>query len=391
MNILVVHNYYQIRGGEDECFEAEVSLLREQGHTVDVHAANNDQVVKFSPVDIALGTVWSQSTYETIQQRLAQFPYDLVHVHNFFPLVSPAVYYAAGAHHVPVIQTLHNYRLLCPSATLFRNNTVCEACLGQVVPWPGVMYGCYRESRATSAIVATMIASHRLLRTWTQKVDTYIALTEFARSKFIQGGLPAEKIVVKPNFVPSGVAMGQGQGGFALFVGRLSPEKGVNLLLDAWQTLNNTIPLKIVGDGPLAADVSAKIAHLPHVEWLGRKPLDEVHALLQQATVLVFPSIWYEGLPRTIIEALAAGTPVIAGDLGSMSSLIQPGQTGLHFAPGDATDLAAKVTWAFAHPRSLAQMRQLARLEFERKYTATANYHQLIDIYTAARTNQSNQ
>jgi glycosyltransferase involved in cell wall biosynthesis len=391
MNILVVHNYYQIRGGEDECFEAEVSLLREQGHMVDVHDANNDHVVKFSPVDVAIGAVWSQSTYETIKQRLTQFSYDVVHVHNFFPLVSPAVYYAAKAHHVPVIQTLHNYRLLCPSATLFRNNTVCEACLGQAVPWPGIMYGCYRESRASSAIVAMMIASHRLLRTWTQKIDTYIALTEFARSKFIQGGLPAEKIVVKPNFVPSGVNVGQGQGGFALFVGRLSPEKGVNLLLDAWQILNDTISLKIVGDGPLATEVSAKVEQLPNVEWLGRKPLNEVHALLQQAAVLVFPSIWYEGLPRTIIEALAAGTPVIAGDLGSMSSLIQPGQTGLHFAPGDAADLAAKVRWAFAHPRSLAQMRQLARREYERNYTATANYHQLMDIYATACTDQSDE
>jgi glycosyltransferase involved in cell wall biosynthesis len=384
MNILMVHNRYQIRGGEDECFEAEVGLLREQGHTVDRHEVNNDHVAKLSPVDVALGAVWSQSTYGTIRRRLAQFPYDIVHVHNFFPLVSPAVYYAARTHHVPVIQTLHNYRLLCPSATLFRNNTVCEACLDQAVPWPGVMYGCYRENRAISAIVAMMITSHRLLRTWTQKVDTYIALTEFARSKFIQGGLPAEKIVVKPNFVAPGLEAGQGQGGFALFVGRLSPEKGVGLLLNAWEALDNTIPLKIVGDGPLAADVNAKIEKMPNVEWLGRKLLNEVYALLQQATVLVFPSIWYEGLPRTIIEAFAAGTPVIAGDLGSMSSLIQPDRTGLHFSPGDETDLAAKVTWAFTHPRSLTQMRQWARLEYEQKYTANANYQQLMDIYRAA-------
>jgi glycosyltransferase involved in cell wall biosynthesis len=226
-----------------------------------------------------------------------------------------------------------------------------------------------------------MIAVHRAMQTWTKMVDRYIVLTEFAREKFIQGGIPAEKLIVKPNFVPD-PGLGKGNGGYAIYAGRLSPEKGIELLLSAWKHLGNEISLKIVGDGPLGTQMADAVKTMPGVEWLGRKPLEEVYALLQEASFLVFPSQWYEGLPRILIESFAVGTPVIATNLGSMSSLVKPYSTGLHFQAGNSEDLVAQVRWVLANPEKLAQMRQEVRFKFESQYTAQDNYRQLMAIYT---------
>lgn len=381
MRILSIHNRYQIRGGEEECYEAEIDLLRQRGHTVDIYEENNDRIAELGSLKTAIRTIWSQESYQAIQRCLAKQPYDVVHVQNFFPLISPAIYYAAKERGVPVVQTLHNYRLLCPNAKFFRDDRVCEDCLGQFMPWPGIIHGCYRESRAASGSVAAMIAVHRAMQTWTKMVDRYIALTEFAREKFIQGGIPSDKLVVKPNFVPD-PGLGLGKGGYALYAGRLSPEKGITLLLEAWQQLGNKIPLKIVGDGPLATQVSQATINGTGVEYLGRKPLQEVYSLLKEAAFLVFPSQWYEGLPRILIESFAVGTPVIATNLGSMSSLVSPYNTGLHFQAGSPEDLATKVQWILTNPEQLAQMRLASRSEFESKYTAQENYDRLMEIYT---------
>jgi glycosyltransferase involved in cell wall biosynthesis len=226
-----------------------------------------------------------------------------------------------------------------------------------------------------------MIAIHRALQTWTKMVDRYIVLTEFAREKFIQGGIPAEKLIVKPNFVPD-PGLGKGTGGYALYAGRLSPEKGIGLLLSAWKQLGTKVPLKIVGDGPLATQVTEAVRTIPGVEWLGRKPLEEVYALLKEASFLVFPSQWYEGLPRILIESFAVGTPVIAANLGSMISLVKPYGTGLHFQAGNSEDLVAKVEWFLSHPEKVAKMRQEVRSEYESQYTPQENYRQLREIYT---------
>jgi glycosyltransferase involved in cell wall biosynthesis len=201
MHILAVHNLYQIRGGEDECYEAEVKLLKDAGHQVDRYEETNDRIAALSKTQMAIKTVWSQEAYQTVKRQLTGQAYDVVHVHNFFPLISPSIYYAAHEQGVPIVQTLHNYRLLCPNALFFRNGNVCEECIGKAIPYPGVVHGCYRESRTASAGVVAMLAFHRAKNTWIDTVDRYIALTEFARQKFIEGGLPAEKIVVKPNFV----------------------------------------------------------------------------------------------------------------------------------------------------------------------------------------------
>jgi glycosyltransferase involved in cell wall biosynthesis len=230
-----------------------------------------------------------------------------------------------------------------------------------------------------------MLTVHRTLRTWLKQVNLFISLSEFARQKFIEAGFPEEKIVVKPNFVHPDPGVGDGRGGYALYVGRLSVEKGLDILLAAWERLKAPIPLKIVGDGPLAQQVVEATKRLPKVEWLGRKPMPEVYELMGEAMFLVFPSKWYETFGRVAVEAFAKGTPVIAANLGAIAELVDDGRTGLRFTPSDPADLAAKVEWALTHPNELLQMRSSAREEFEAKYTAQKNYRQLMEIYTLAR------
>ena len=381
MRILSVHNRYQIRGGEDGSRELEERLLRDMGHQVDVYEEHNDRVATLGKLRLVSKTIWSVETYQNVNSLLTEQTYDVIHVQNFFPLISPSVYYAAKAKGIPVVQTLRNYRLLCPNGEFFRDGRVCEDCLGQFVPLPGVVHACYRGNRAATAVVAAMLTVHRAMGTWTNLIDIYIALNEFAREKFIEGGLPAEKIVVKPNFVHPDPSSGEGRGGYALFVGRLSLEKGLDTLFKAWESLGSKITLKIVGDGPLAPQVAESVAKGSGIEYLGYRPLTEVYELMGEAAFLVFPSEWYEGQPRTIIESFAVGTPVVASNLGAMSTLVSPGRTGFHFRPGDSGDLVAQVEWALAHPDELARMRREARAEFEAKYTAQENYLRLMEIY----------
>ncbi len=384
MKILAVHNRYQRPGGEDQVFLDETTLLETRNHRVLRYEVRNEQVKHMSRLTLAKDTVWNTSAYRELRALIRRERPDVVHFHNTLPLVSPAGYYAAKAEGVPVIQTLHNYRLLCPVALFFRDGRVCEDCMGKAVPWPGVVHGCYRGSRAASGVIATMLTVHRALRTWTEMVDVYVALTEFARNKFIEGGLPAGKIVVKPNFVAPDPGRGPGGGGYALFVGRLAPEKGTGTMLAAWDRLGTRYPLKIVGDGPLKDQVVRVAAKRSDVEWLGHRPVADVHALMRKAEMLVFPSQWYETFGRVAAEAFAAGTPVIAADIGAVAELVEHGRTGLKFRPGDPEDLATQVEWALSHPSELRRMREEVRAEFEAKYTAERNYLALMEIYDAA-------
>ena len=384
MKIMAVHNRYQRPGGEDQVFVDETALLEARDHRVLRYEVHNDQVEQVNRLTLAKDTVWNTPAYRELGALIRRERPDVVHFHNTLPLVSPAGYYAARAEGVPVIQTLHNYRLLCPVALFFRDGRVCEDCMGKAVPWPGVVHKCYRGSRAASGVIAAMLTVHRVLRTWTEMVDVYVALTEFARSKFIEGGLPAGKIVVKPNFVAPDPGRGQGGGGYALFVGRLAPEKGTGTMLAAWERLGTRIPLKIVGDGPLRDRVVGAAARRSNVEWLGHRPVEEVHALMGKADMLVFPSEWYETFGRVAVEAFAVGTPVIAANIGAVAELVEHGRTGLEFRPGDPEDLVTQVEWALSHPAELRRMRDEVRAEFEAKYTAERNYRALMEIYEAA-------
>lgn len=252
MKVLLIHNYYQQPGGEDQVFASEAALLEAHSHCVVRYTVHNDRVAEMSPLPLVQATLWNKTVHRELRTLICKERPQVVHFHNTFPLISPAAYYAAKAEGVPVVQTLHNYRLLCPSqgGILLRNGEVCEDCLGKFWPWPGIVHSCYRDSKAATTVHAIMLSLHRALQTWTTMVDVYIALTEFARQKFIQGGLPSEKIVVKPNFVYPDPSPGEGQGGYALFVGRLTPEKGIDTLLAAWERLHTKIPLKIVGMVP---------------------------------------------------------------------------------------------------------------------------------------------
>ncbi|BAI90481.1 MULTISPECIES: glycosyltransferase [Arthrospira] len=381
MRILSIHNNYQIRGGEDESAQAEANLLKENGNQVDIYQDSNDRVATLNQTNLALTTIWSTEAYQIVKQKLRTHPTDIVHVQNFFPLISPSVYYAAKSEGVPVVQTLRNYRLICPNGLFFRDDRICEDCLGKFVPYPGVIHACYRQNRAASGVTATMLTLHRMARTWVNQVDIFITLSQFARQKFIQAGWSEDQIIVKPNFVYPDPGVGNGEGGYALFVGRLSVEKGLDVLIDAWQNLRQPVPLKIVGDGPLVPRVQAAAEKLPHIQWLGRRPLPEVYKLMGEAMVLIFPSKWYETFGRVAVEAFAKGTPVIASNLGAIAELVEHGRTGLLFKPGDPISLTEQVDSLISHPKKLPQMRREARAEFEAKYTAPQNYQQLKSIY----------
>lgn len=386
MRVLAVHNYYQQPGGEEQIFATESALLESHGHEVLRYTLHNDQIQAANSLVLAKKTVWNSSVYQELRSLVREQQPQVAHFHNTFPLISPAAYYAVKDEGVPVVQTLHNYRLLCPNALFFRQGQVCEDCLGKPLPWPGVMHGCYRGSRSASAVVAATISFHSLRGTWTHAIDAFIAYSRFAMDKFIQGGLPAEKFAFKTNFLHPAPSPGEGKGWYALFIGRLSVEKGLGVMLDAWRQLGGKIPLKILGDGPMAGLVTEAIQDMPEIEWLGRRPLEEVYEVVGNAAFLVFPSEWYETFGRVAIEAFAKGTPVVASQIGAITELVDHKRTGMLFRPSDSSDLASQIEWLLSHPQELRQMRQAARAEFEAKYTAADNYKRLMEIYHAVQT-----
>lgn len=382
MKLLLCHNYYQHRGGEDESFEAEADLLEAHGHEVIRYTLHNDVINTMGRLEVARRTLWNGDVYRQLRQLIRREQPVLMHCTNIFPLISPSAYYAARAESIPVVQSLRNYRLLCSNGLFLRKGRICESCLGPAFLLPGILHGCYRNSRLASTVVAAMITAHKALGTWKRAVDLYFTPSEFTRTKYIEAGWPADKIAVKSCFVDPDPGPGAGQGGYAAFVGRLSPEKGLDTLLSAWSRLPRPIPLKIIGDGPLAGDVQAAMRTNPAIQWLGRKPLPEVLEILGDATCMVMPSRVYETLGRTILEAFSRGTPTIASRLGAMAGVVDDGRTGYLFTAGDADDLAAAVQRLFADSAGLPRMREAARQDFEQKYTATLTYHGLIDLYT---------
>ncbi|WP_110885512.1 glycosyltransferase family 4 protein [Deinococcus yavapaiensis] len=384
MNVLLVHNFYQQGGGEDQVFHAEHAALRDAGGRVWTYTVSNDSIGGAGGLSAAARAVWNRDAAREVGALVKRHAIDVVHFHNTFPLVSPASYYAARANGAAVVQTLHNYRLLCLNALFYRDGHVCEDCLGKAVPWPGVKHACYRDSRAASGATAAMLSVHRALGTYAREVDAFVTLTDFARGRMLAGGLPADRLVVKPNFLASDPGMSTGDGDFALFVGRLTPEKGVRTLLEAWKTLGSSVPLVIVGDGPLAGEVEAATRLLPNVRFLGRRDRADVLALMQRARMLVLPSLWYEGFPMTAVEAFAVGLPVVASDIGSLSSVVREDRTGALFQPGAAAELAKVVTRLASDDGTLARLRTGAREAFLAHYTVERHLQQIATIYEDA-------
>lgn len=372
--ILVINNAYQQRGGEDSVVESEIALLRANGHEVATYFRSNDDIATMPALSVAINTLWSRSAAVDLTQLIISFQPDVIHVHNTLPLISPAIYWTAARAGVPVVQTLHNFRLMCLSALYLREGKICEDCVGHL-PWRGVVHQCYRGSVAASAVLAGMVTLHRSLGTYRKKVSRYIALNNFCKNKFIEGGLPVELIAVKPNFVDAPLPLNLPRKGI-LFVGRLSGEKGVESLAKAAALLADA-QLRIAGEGPQAELLDG----VPGVARLGRLSSEAVWQEMNSAVALVIPSIWYENFPRTIVEAFASGTPVIASRIGALADIVADGETGLLFEPGNAQDMADKLFWALNHPEQMAEMGCKARLKYEAEFTAEQNYVQLMAIY----------
>lgn len=388
MKILIVHNFYQYTGGEDSVLQSESALLKQHGHEILLFTKDNKEIIAYNFLQKAKfiqNTIYNRTIQAEFYSQIEKFKPDIVHVHNTFPLISPAIYDVCLEKKIPIIQTLHNFRLACPGALFYRENQVCEACLGKKIPWPGVISRCYRNSRIQSGIVALMIAYHNYIKTWQEKVDFYVALTEFTKSKFIQNGLPKRKIRVKPNFVQIyHQAIPHGEN-FAVFVGRISNEKGIQNLIQVWSSIKN-YQLKIIGDGPIQQEIEALIRkyNVTNIELTGKLSHSQTLSEIGKAKFLILPSQCYENFPMTIVEAFACGTPVITSRLGAMQEIVQNGYTGLHFTPADPHDLAAKIIWAWTHPAEMAEMGKNARREYEEKYTPEKNYEMLMEIYQRA-------
>ncbi len=385
MRLLLVHNYYQIPGGEDELFESTRALLRAHGHEVSVYVRRNDEIRASSlakKLTLPLRTTWAWDTRREFVRVLRETRPVLVQFFNTFPLISPAVYGACREAGAVVVQSLDNPRLICPVGSFFRAGKFCQECSGRT-PWPAVLHACYRNSRPQSAAVAAMIVTHRALGTWQTAVDAYVVATEFYIRKFVAAGLPADKMHLRRHFIEPDPGLGPGRGDYALFMGRLAPEKGVTTLLEAWQEL--AIPLKIRGAGPLENEVRAFAATHPQVELLPRLARDEKISLIKGARFLVWPSQgWYETFGLVVAEAFACGVPVIASNAGIAGEMVAENRTGLFFAAGDAAELAAQVRWAWEHPDETAAMGRHARADFEARFTAAAGYRALMAAYQAA-------
>ena len=380
MRVLIAHNYYQQPGGEDAVVAEEVALLERNNIEVELYSKHNDSIQAMPSAQLAIDTLWSRKSASEVSDIIKRFKPDVIHTHNTFPLISPSLYYAAARQNIPVVQTLHNFRLFCAQAMFMRDGKVCEDCLGKLA-WRGVMRGCYHGSKIQSAAVVSMQGLHRILGTYQHKVTRYIALNQFCSDKFIEAGLPKARMRVKPNFIDLPLLENNSsqarQGG--LFVGRLSKEKGLATLAEA-TTIYIQAKIDVIGVGP----EEPMLKNNANIRLLGWKTPVDIYTRMRSATYLVMPSIWYENFPRTLVEAFACGLPVIASRLGAMAELIDDGLTGLLFEPGNAKDLAEKLQWADNHPDEMIKMGREARWEYDTKYTSIINFKQLMEIYQDA-------
>ena len=381
--VLQVHTRYRQAGGEDQVVEAERRLLVAAG--ISVHQVlfdNADLRESMSPVGdlrLAASAIWSRRALRRVRAAIATHQPDIMHVHNTFAAASPSVYTAADG--VPVIQTLHNYRMVCPVATAFRDGRACTDCVGRFAPWPGVLHACVHGSRSQSAVAATTIAVHRALGTFQRRIAIYVALTAFQRQLMIDGGLPAERIRVISNFLEPDPGIGNGPRSGILYVGRLAEEKGVGVLLRAAALRPGMI--RVAGDGPLQS-LAKRAGAVGDIEYLG--PLERLPVLeeLRRAIALVLPSIWFEGFPLAVLEAYATGTPVIASRIGSLAEIVEDGVTGMLAEAHDAEGLGERLRWAAGHPQEMDEMGSRARYQYETRFRGPTHLAALLNTYAAA-------
>ncbi len=373
-------------GGEDVAVELESRLLKEKGHDVQVLAFDNSSIRGLFPkIKSALNSFYNFSSAKKLAFVIRQFQPDIIHVHNIFFVASASVLFVARRHRIPVVLTLHNYRLICANALLLRNNKVCELCVQKKFPLAGIRYRCYRNSMTQSALVTGITGIHKLLHTWKNKVTVFIALNEFSRMKLLHSSLrlPENKMVTKPNFIPD---CGEGRlprENFFLFAGRFVNEKGIHVLLKAFACMPEN-KIIICGDGPEKKFLEQLYSACTNIVFTGQEEKTRVQELMKLCKAFICPSIWYEGAPLTIIEAFAAGTPVIASRLGSMAESIQDGFNGLHFTAGDAEDLQNKVKLLLQLTEASDQLYKNARQTYLDKYHPDVHYYSIMKIYQTA-------
>jgi glycosyltransferase involved in cell wall biosynthesis len=393
MKVLLVHNYYgsAAPSGENQVFEAEGKLLRQRGHEVSEFIRHSDAIRAkgaWGALQGALSTPWNPFASKAIKLVVAARQPDVVHVHNTFPLLSPAIFHAIG-HRSTRVLTLHNYRLFCPAAIPMRAGHVCTDCLDRRSVLPALQHGCYRGSRLATLPLAANVALHRFLGTWTKRVDAFIALTEFQRERMIEAGLPADLVHVKPNFYPGNPAIvpWADRRPSVVFAGRLSAEKGVLALVRAWMMWGASAPeLRIVGDGDLRGELVRLAATTPEVpiRFLGQFGGAAAQEEIARARLLVLPSECFEGFPMVVREAFAFGTPAAVSNIGPLPSIVRQGENGVVYAPGDPQSLLGVVRTAWETAGELERLAAGARRSFEALYTEEENYRMLMTIYAQA-------
>lgn len=387
---MLIHNYYgsEAPSGENSSFEAERRMLECRGHTVKVFTRHSDEIRNQGLTGMVKGAAsvpWNPWSWLKVRELADKFQPDVVHAHNTFPLVSPSIFHSL-APNVAKVLTLHNYRLFCSAGIPSRGGRICTECIDQRSVSPAVTNGCYRGSRLATLPLAGSIALHRKIGTWREKVDAFIALSNFQRDLMVKGGLPADKLHVKPNFYAGRpeVKLWQERGGYVVFVGRLSEEKGVATLIKAWELWGKSAPeLRIVGDGPLKDQLKQQAEGLP-VRFLGQVSAGEAEAHIASARLLVLPSECFEGFPMVIREAFAFGTPVSVSNLGPLPSIVNEGINGVLFKPADPHLLSRAVSSAWYEEGLLERLSLGARQSFEDLYNEDANYEMLMEIYSNA-------
>jgi glycosyltransferase involved in cell wall biosynthesis len=388
MRVLQVFNRYRQRGGEETVVELEAAMLRRHGHDVACLSASTsslDHVSAFHLVGAGLSTVWSVRGYSQMRAALQSFNADIVHVHNTFPLLSPSVFWAADRAGVPLVLTLHNFRLACANACLVRDGKACLSCVGGF-GWPALRYKCFHDSIAATAAVVAMNAFHRLLGTYRHKVHAYIALSSFSRNILVQAGLPAERVWVKPNCVPERDIDAPERSLDMLYVGEISRIKGVHLLLSTWHSMG--LPgcrISLIGDGPDKRELQSMYAGNESIVWRGGLPHDQVLDAMAACRWLILPSLCFENFPMVLLEAWSVGTPVIASNHGPLPAIISPGENGFLFTPGDSRALGRTLMKAASiDDKAWNAMSSQARRKCRSDYAEKENHRQLMSIYRTA-------
>lgn len=382
MKILVIHNEYLQRGGEDTVFAQEKELLASRGHEVESLLFSNAVIsTAWDKVKYSLKCIYNRDAYQLVRDKIMTFQPDVIHVHNFFYVASPAIFYAAKKMDVPVVMTLHNYRLICPSAFLFHKGNIYRDSIHKVFPLGAVAKKVWNNSFLLTASIVLCTGIHKMLGTFRKHVDGFIVFTEFSRDLFLDSSLrlPKESFFIKPNFSEDKGGETAERDNFFLFVGRLSEEKGLDVLLKACK--HGSFNLKILGDGPLREKVEAYAAQCPTIEYLGKRPQKEVTGFMKKAKALIFPSIWYEGMPMVILEAFSCGTPVLASRLGNPESMISEGKDGLFFESKDAEGLEEAIRKVNETPGLQKSLSEGARTTYEKHYSPQQNYDMLMSIY----------